>query len=109
MGVPTDTKRVSAAIWTERLLRSTYRFVQIPSPTGDERAFSEAYAEHLRAIGVLATSSIPLDNRPQPHPDRLRVGRQSAHGTVWILRDARGQGADSHLRSCDPLRLVPAC
>lgn len=52
MSVTATVERVWAQISPERLLQSTYRFVAIPSPTGDERAFAAAYAEHLREVGL---------------------------------------------------------
>ncbi|HZS87049.1 MAG TPA: M20/M25/M40 family metallo-hydrolase [Chloroflexota bacterium] len=45
-------ERVWAQISPARLLQTTYDFVSVASPTGDERAFSLAYAGYLRSIGL---------------------------------------------------------
>jgi acetylornithine deacetylase/succinyl-diaminopimelate desuccinylase-like protein len=52
MSPTTSVERAWAHISAERLLRFTYEFMRIPSPTGDERAFSLAYAAHLRELGL---------------------------------------------------------
>jgi len=52
MGRTTVIEQVWSHISPERLLRSAYRYVDTPSPTGDERAFAHVYAEHLREIGL---------------------------------------------------------
>lgn len=45
-------ERVWSHISAERLLQDTYRFVAVPSPTGQERAFALVYAAHLQALGL---------------------------------------------------------
>lgn len=45
-------ERVWSHISPERLLRDTYRFVAVPSPTGQERDFALVYAAHLREVGL---------------------------------------------------------
>ncbi len=45
-------ERVWSHISPERLLRDTHRFVTVPSPTGQERAFALVYAEHLSELGL---------------------------------------------------------
>src|SRR5437868_4275182 len=45
-------ERVWAHISAERLLQSTYRFVDTPSPTGSEEEFARVYANHLRDVGL---------------------------------------------------------
>lgn len=52
MNLNASVERVWEHISADRLLESTYQFVKIPSPTGDERAFTSAYAAHLREIGL---------------------------------------------------------
>ena len=44
---------VLAAVSEERVVGLLRRLVDVPSPTGDERACAEALAEHLGGVGVL--------------------------------------------------------
>jgi acetylornithine deacetylase/succinyl-diaminopimelate desuccinylase-like protein len=52
MSASATVERVWAHISAERLLQSTYRFVDTPSPTGSEATCARVYADHLREIGL---------------------------------------------------------
>jgi acetylornithine deacetylase/succinyl-diaminopimelate desuccinylase-like protein len=52
--VASPAERALAAVSEERVLGLLRRLVDVPSPTGDERACAEALAEHLGGVGVPA-------------------------------------------------------
>ncbi|HWE63438.1 MAG TPA: M20/M25/M40 family metallo-hydrolase [Chloroflexota bacterium] len=52
MDIAAAAERAWQHISAERLLQTTYRFVETPSPTGQERAFALRYAAYLGEIGL---------------------------------------------------------
>ncbi len=64
MSATATIERAWSQISAERLLRSTYQFVDLPSPTGAERAFTLTYADHLREVGLDVTIDEEFPDSP---------------------------------------------
>jgi acetylornithine deacetylase/succinyl-diaminopimelate desuccinylase-like protein len=71
-------ERVWSHISAERLLRTAHRFLNIPSPTGAERAFTLDYAAYLREIGL----EVSLDEEFPDSPSAVAWLRGSEGGRV---------------------------
>ena len=84
MSASVIVERVWAHISAERLLQSTYRFVDTPSPTGSEAAFARVYADHLRArITELAPLNVVTDVRGKGLLIGMGLARDAASGVPF--------------------------
>ncbi|MBI2298590.1 MAG: M20/M25/M40 family metallo-hydrolase, partial [Armatimonadetes bacterium] len=65
-----DPACLARRIRPERIRQLTFDLVRIPSPTGQARACTEAYAEHLRGLGL----QVRLETGAWPdHPSAVAV------------------------------------
>ena len=85
--VASPAERALAAVSEERVLGLLRRLVDVPSPTGDERACAEALAEHLGGVGVPADLSAS-----GPPGERARAGARAGRRRALDVLRPPGHG-----------------
>ena len=57
-------QRAAAAVSRRRVMEETYRFISVPSPTGQEAAFASLYADTLSGLGLETTLDEEFEGSP---------------------------------------------